>query len=55
MSEVKAWRARKVNATSFQCYGHRGLAHRVIAVGRRARYAAGGGGGGFGGLGGVVA
>jgi hypothetical protein len=34
------------------CYGHRGLAHRVIAVGRRARYATGGGGGGFGGLGG---
>jgi hypothetical protein len=28
------------------------VAHRVIAVGRRARYAAGGGGGGFGGLGG---
>ena len=55
MSEVKAWRARKVSATSFRCYGHRGLAHRVIAVGRRARYAAGGGGGGFGGLGGVVA
>ncbi len=25
------------------------VAHRVIAVGRRARYAAGGGGGGFGG------
>jgi hypothetical protein len=35
-----------------QCYSHRGLAHRVIAVGRHARYAAGGGGGGFGGLGG---
>src|SRR5260370_8560173 len=34
------------------CYGHRGLAHRVIAVGRRARYATGGGGGGFRGLGG---
>jgi hypothetical protein len=41
MSEVKAWRARKVSATSFRCYGHRGLAHRVIAVGRRARYAGG--------------
>jgi hypothetical protein len=54
MSEVKAWRARKVNATSFQCYGHRRLAHRVIVVGRRG-YAAGGGGGGFGGLGGVAA
>jgi hypothetical protein len=34
------------------CYGHRGLAHRVIAVSRRPRYAAGGGGGGLGGLGG---
>jgi hypothetical protein len=30
------------------------VAHRVIAVGRRARYAAGGGGGGFGGLGGSM-
>src|SRR5262249_55440495 len=31
---------------------HRGLALRLVAVRRRARYAAGGGGGGFGGLGG---
>jgi hypothetical protein len=30
---------------------HRGLAHRLVAVRRRARYAAGGGGGGLGGLG----
>jgi len=37
-----------------QCYSHRGLAHRVIAVGRHARCAAGGGGGGFGGLGGSM-
>src|SRR5262249_47668157 len=31
---------------------HRGLARRLVAVHRSARYAAGGGGGGFGGLGG---
>jgi hypothetical protein len=31
---------------------HRSLARRLVAVRRRARYAAGGGGGGFGGLGG---
>jgi hypothetical protein len=31
---------------------HRGLARRLVAVRRGARYAAGGGGGGFGGLGG---
>ena len=43
-------RAKKCN--DLQCYSRRGLAHRVIAVGRHARYAAGGGGGGFGGLGG---
>ena len=43
-------RAKKCN--DLQCYSHRGLAHRVIAVGQHARYAAGGGGGGFGGLGG---
>jgi len=28
---------------------HRGLARRLVAVARRARYTAGGGGGGFGG------